>query len=324
MMEGSSGWAKVGLALGGGAARGLAHVGVLRVLARAQVPVHILTGTSMGAIIGGTFAATLDPDEVERRIREVLSSPAFRRMRLSFLKEAREERQRFWNGVTELVRRAMFYGVSAVRQSFVRAEEFAQNMAAILPDVRIEDLPLSFAAVALDLNAGQEVVFRTGSLRQAAAASAAIPGVLPPVRMNGRLLIDGGWVDKIPVLPAYRLGADLVIAVDISPTLPSQGEYTRGMDVLFRANAIKDSVLGSFARRLADVVLEPSVGDVHWADFGAADHCIAAGERAATLALPRIQELLRQERWKALVRARRGKRIARLYLDAPDARFVVE
>jgi len=318
------GWAKVGLALGGGAARGLAHIGVLRALVRAEIPIHVLTGTSMGAIIGGTFAATLDPDEVEGRVREVLASPAFRRMRLSFLREARQARQGFWNGVTELVRRAMFYGVSAMRQSFVRAEEFAQNMAAILPDVRIEDLPLAFAAVALDLNAGQEVVFRTGSLRQAAAASAAIPGVLPPVRVNGRLLIDGGWVDKIPVLPAYGLGADLVIAVDISPTLPARGDYARGMDVLFRANAVKDSVLGAFARRLADVVLEPAVGDVHWADFGAADYCIEAGEKAAARALPRIRELLRQERWRVLLRSRRGKRIARLYLEGPDTRFVVE
>ncbi len=323
MVEGLS-WAKVGLALGGGAARGLAHIGVLRALVREKVPIHVVTGTSMGAIIGGTFAATLDIAEVERRVRDVLASPTFKKMRLSFLKEARAGRERFWNGVTDLVRRAMFYGVSAMRQSFVRTEEFAKNMAAILPDARIEELPLRYAAVALDLRAGQEVVFSSGSLRQAAAASAAIPGVLPPVRLNGRLLIDGGWVDKIPVLPAYGLGADVVIAVDISPSLPSQGEYTRGMDVLFRANAIKDSVLGSFARRLADVVLEPAVGRVHWADFGALDHCIEAGDEAAMRALPAIQELLRHERWRSLLRARKGKRLAQLYLDSPDARFVVE
>ena len=98
-----------------------------------------------------------------------------------------------------------------MRSSFLSAEEFAGSMAAILPEVDIEHLPLRFGAVTLDLDSAEEVVVVRGDLRMAARASSAIPGILPPVRFNGRLLIDGGWVDKIPVLPAFKLGADVVI-----------------------------------------------------------------------------------------------------------------
>ena len=315
---------KVGVALGGGAARGLAHIGVLRALAREEIPVDVVVGTSMGAIIGGAYAATGDIAEVERRIRSFLGSEKFRRNRISFLKETKSQRGSLLYSVANLVRRGIIFGASTMRQSFMSAEEFARSMEEVLPDVNLEDLKIPFAAVSLDLRSGQEVIFRRGRLRHAVAASSAIPGILPPVRHNGRIMVDGGWVDKVPVLPAFRLGADVVIAVDISSELEDTQDFARGLDVIVRANAIKDAFLVAFIRRLADVVVEPAVKRIHWADFGAVDHCIAAGDEAATRAIPHIHEVLRQEKWRSMVRPLLGKRLAELYLSSDDLRVCEE
>lgn len=315
---------KVGVALGGGAARGLAHIGVLRALAREGIPVDIVTGTSMGALIGGAFAALNDIGEVERRVRRLLASDEFRRTRLQFLKETKRSRGSLLFSVTNLVRRGVFYGFSTMRPSFLSAEEFVRSIGRILPDVAIEKTAIRFAASAVDLEAGEEVVLCHGSLREAAAASAAIPGLLPPRRLHGRLLVDGGWVDKIPVLPAFRLGADLVVGVDISADLEEAKDYQRGIDVVIRATMIKDAVLTAHHRRMADVVIEPEVKKIHWADFESAEYCIEAGDRAATQVAPAIRDLLRQERFRSIVRAPLGKRMAERYLAGSDLRFSLE
>jgi len=315
---------KVGLALGGGAARGLAHIGVLRALVREGIPIDIITGTSMGAVVGGAYAAMGDIVEIERRVRGLLTSDEFHRMRMSFLRETKSTRGSLLYSVTNLVRRGIVYGVSTMRPSFVSAEKFARSLGRILPDVEVSTTPIRFAASAVDLETAEEVVLCHGKLREVAAASAAIPGILPPRRLHGRLLIDGGWVDKIPVLPAFRLGADVVIAVDISADLEDPKRYLRGIDVVLRANTIKDSVMTELHRRLADVVIEPAVRKIHWADFEAVDFCIAAGDAAASEAVPKIRELLRQERFRSMVRAPFGKRMAERYLASADLRFSME
>lgn len=315
---------KVGLALGGGAARGLAHIGVLKALVREGIPIDIITGTSMGAVVGGAYAATGDIAEIERRIRGLLSSDEFQKTRVSFLKETKHSRGSLLYSVTSLVRRGIVYGVSTMRPSFVSAEKFASSLGQILPDVEVATTPIRFAASAVDLETAEEIVLCHGRLREVAAASAAIPGILPPRRLHGRLLIDGGWVDKIPVLPAFRLGADLVIAVDISAGLEDSKRYVRGIDIVLRANLIKDMVMTGLQRRLADIVIEPGVRKIHWADFEAIDFCVEAGDSAASEMVPEIRELLRQERFRSLVREPLGKRMAERFLASSDLRFSVE
>ncbi len=321
----SSNWRlQVGLALGGGAARGMAHLGVLRAIERAKLPIDIIVGTSMGAIIGAAYAAGRSAADLEVQVRDVLTSEEFRRNRLSFLRETKAQRGHVLFSVANLVRRGIFYGVSTMRSSFLSAEEFAGSIGAIVPDVLIQDLPTRFGAVALDIESAQEVVLASGSLRRATAASSAIPGILPPVRHNDRLLIDGGWVDKVPVIPAFKLGADVVIAVDISAGIEDARGYRRGVDIMVRANAIKDSTLVTYLCRLADVVIEPAVKSIHWADFGAFEQCFQAGDVAASGQVDRIRQLLRQERLLSLLRPGSGKKLAESHLDAADQMLVVE
>ena len=315
---------KVGLALGGGAARGLAHIGVLRALERAKIPIDIIVGTSMGAIIGGAYAATRDVAGLETKVRQVLTSETFRKNKLSFLKETKQQKGGLLFSMKNLVRRGIFFSVSNLRPSFLSAEEFAHSMEAILPDVNIEELQMPFGAVALDIEAAEEILIDGGNLRRAAAASSAIPGILPPVSHRGRRLIDGGWVNKIPVLPAFKMGADVVIAVDITADLEEAKDYTRGVDIMVRANAIKDATLVSFLRRMADVVIRPAVRRIHWADFGSFERCIRAGDEAATNTIPKIRDLLRHERLFSIVRPGVGKRLAELQLQSAEVDAPIE
>jgi len=315
---------KVGIALGGGAARGLAHVGVLRGLVREGIPIDVVTGTSMGAVVGGSFAACGDIAAVEARVRSLLASEEFRRTRLAFLKETKHSRGSLLFSVTNLVRRGVLYGASTLAGSFLSAEEFVRSLAMILPDIDVSETPIRFAASAVDLEGAVEVVLGSGNLREVAAASSAIPGLLPPRRLHGRLLVDGGWVDKIPILPAFRLGADVVIGVDISADMEEARTYRHGIDVVIRANLIKDAALTTLHRRLADVILTPDVGKIHWADFESADYCIDAGDRSVANAAAEIRELLRLERVRSMVRPGMGKRMAERYLAGADLRFVLE
>ena len=278
----------------------------------------------MGSVIGGAYAAIGDIGVVETKVREFVQSEAFKKNRLSFLKETKQERGGLLYSVANLVRRGIVYGVSTVRSSFMSAEEFAKSMAAVLPDIDMGELKIPFAAVALDLEAAEEVVLCHGRLRETVMASSAIPGFLPPVRLNNRVLVDGGWVDKVPVLPTYHQGADVVIAIDISADIKDTEDYSRGVDVMFRASAIKDGMLVRFLSRMADVVVKPAVGQVHWADFGAVEFCIQAGDDAATAAAPRIRALLKRERWLSLFRQRPTKRAAQIYLTSEHINFCVE
>ncbi|MFQ5669018.1 MAG: patatin-like phospholipase family protein [Acidobacteriota bacterium] len=288
---------RVGLALGGGAARGLAHVGVLKVLEREGFPIDVVVGTSIGALVGGAFATLEGSAEVERRFLQFASSTEFRRKAFDFIREARQREPGMLGRATALIRRGIFYGYSLYRVSFMSAESLAHNINSLLPDVRIEETRLPYAAVAADLRTGQEIILASGPIRPIVAASCAIPGVLPPVTLYQRTLIDGGWVDRVPGLPVLRLGADVVIGVDISPEVGAHLP-TRGVDVMVAATSVQAAALKKMQARFMDYVIQPDVAAIHWADFSAVGIAIEAGMKAAQAALPALWEIIsRRRRW---------------------------
>src|SRR5713101_7568039 len=207
---------KVGLALGGGAARGLAHIGVLKALEEGEIPIDLIVGTSIGALVGGVYATTRSASATEKRFLDFIFSKEFKRSKFDFLRESREARPGLFYNFISLVKKGIFYSFSMAKTSWVSAEHFEHNINALLDDVPIEQTAIPFAAVAADITRWEEVVLRSGPLRRAVSASSAVPGLLPPVTIEGRTLIDGGWITKVPVVPALNMGADLVIAVDVS------------------------------------------------------------------------------------------------------------
>lgn len=288
---------KVGLALGGGAARGLAHIGVLKALEEAEVPVEIITGTSMGAIIGAMYAVNPRVKPLQERILEYLQSDAFRKARLDFVVERKDkvDGEGIFYRFSQLARKKIFFTLAMTMVSFVSQETRDKSLEFLLPDIDIEETKLPFAAIALDLNSGNEVVIDSGSLRTAIAATSALPGILPPVEHNGMQLVDGGWIDAVPVSPAKGLGADIVIAVDVGCDLGKVEEMGSGLDIVFRADAAARNALSNLQLQHADLVICPSVGINHWADFSRAEEIIAEGRQATFNHLAEIKALLKMK-----------------------------
>ena len=309
---------KVGLALGGGAARGLAHIGVLKTLEENQVPIDLIVGTSIGALVGGVYATTRSATATEERFRRFIFSKQFKRSKFDFLKESRQARPGLLYNFVSLVKRGIFYSFSMAKTSWISAEHFEHNINSILDDVQIEDTAIPFAAVATDINRGEEVILRHGSLRTAVSASSAVPGLLPPVPINGRLLIDGGWMCKVPVLPALRLGASVVIGVDVSKEIEDTSGLRNGLNIMMRANALKAEALKTMQCRFADILIEPDVDHVHWADFSAIVECIALGRDATLRRVGAIRRQIKMARLSSLLGYSRSRRLARAYMDDED------
>jgi len=289
---------RVGLALGGGAARGAAHIGILKVLESENIPIHIITGTSIGAIIGAMYSTHPKALEVEKRAREYIESPRFKFTQFGFLnkKKYSEKGSGFFYKFSHHIKKGIFYNLSLAKRSLISEEELRRHIEALTDDIDIGETHLRFAATALDITTGSEFVFKTGPLRKAVSASCAIPGILPPIKVNGHELVDGGSIDLVPVRPASELGANLIIAVDVSKGIDGPFELSCGIDVVIRADKITAHTLNQILIREADLVLKPDVQDVFWADFSKFDHCVQKGEKEANKKLDKIKRLLSKKR----------------------------
>jgi NTE family protein len=257
---------KIALVLGGGAARGFAHVGVLRALEQEKIPVDMIVGTSVGSLIGAIYAS--NPNSFE------LEWTAF----------TLEKSDIFDYGIL-----GAFTGMGVVKGQ--KLESFVQNK---IPVANIENLKLPFAAVATDLNRGVRVVLDRGSVARAVHASSAIPGVFEPVDYQGKMLVDGGVMDNIPISVAREKGADIVIAVDISENV-TNFNITNLVDVTMQAVNIMFDENVKNKKKDADILIAPAVGDVAMLDFTQKKRCMQAGIDATQKAMPEIRKKI--EEW---------------------------
>ncbi len=290
----------VGLVLGGGGARGMAHIGVLEVLAREKIPVDLVVGTSAGALVGALWCAYRDVRDVRARIAAFCASPQFRQdtfADLVTMAPSPGADQGFVQTVRRFYKLGLFFATTLFQKSFIDGAQFERDVAAVVPDARIEQLPLPLAVVTTDLRLGREVVLAEGSLRAAVMASSAIAGVFPPVVVDGMELVDGGFVNLVPVEVALRLGADVVVAVDVSSNIADSQTFSRtGSAISLRASAIQAETAKLFEVRFADVLVRPDVSDVHWAGFAEFERIIPRGRDAVEAVLPEIRRALRRAR----------------------------
>jgi len=277
---------RVGLVLSGGGARGAAHIGVLKVLEQLRIPVDAIAGTSMGAVVGGLYASGLSARDIEKIMTSINWQDAFRdrppREELTLRRKEEDE--------TFLVKFPLGIrgGHIALPKGLIQGQRLTQTLRRLtLPVARIsnfDDLPTPFHAVATDLETGDSVVMTSGDLTTAMRASLSAPGVFAPVERDGRLLVDGGIADNVPVDIARAMGVDLVIVVDVGfPLLPRTQ--------LSSAPAISNQMLAILIRRNAnaqlatlganDILIEPALGDTSSFDFGVVSKIIGAGEAAA-------------------------------------------
>jgi len=251
----------VGLALGGGFARGFAHLGVLQVLEESHIPISHIAGTSVGSILGAAYASGAPL----ARIIETCRTLRFRdiaRWRVSRLGLASNHR------LENLIER-------------------------VFDSRHFEDLRIPLAAVATDLSSGEPVVFTQGNLADAIRASCAFPGLFEPVEIGTRCLADGGLVAPVPTRAARDLGAATVIGISVGVQDGHRGAPTNIFQVVSRAVSAAQKHQLEVWERHADLILRPDVQSLAWDDFHRADEAIAAGATAARRALPRIENLLR-------------------------------
>lgn len=257
---------KIALVLGGGAARGFAHIGVIRALEQEKIPIDMIVGTSVGSLIGAVYASDGNSFELEWTAFKL------------------EKDDIFDYGIM-----TAFTGMGVAKgdklEAFVTGKVPVQN---------IENLKIPFMAVATDLNRGTRVVLDRGSVARAVRASSAIPGVFNPVEYQGQLLVDGGVLDNVPVAVARERGADMVIAVDISENLVNYN-ITNVIDVMLQAISIMAAENVKYKRKDADVLITPAVGNVGMQDFTQKKRCMQAGIEAAQKAMPEIKRKI--EEW---------------------------
>jgi NTE family protein len=291
---------RVGLVLGGGGARGFAHVGILQVLEEERIRPDLIVGCSMGSMVGALYALYQNAADVRTRLTEFTRSPQFQSEKfrdLQTITPLSTADQGFLDSVKRVYKLGVFFATTIFKPSFVDSRQYFRDVSAVVPEADIERTPIPLAIVATDLVTGEEVVLTKGSLRLAVQASSAIAGVFPPVLVNGRELVDGGFVNKVPVEVAFRLGADVVIAVDVSSDVEDSREFGRtGSAISVRASAILSETLKDLQLRFADVVIHPETSGVHWADFAGIDSIAPLGAEAARAALPKIRAAIRRGR----------------------------
>lgn len=277
---------KVGLALGGGGARGYAHLGVIRTLRRHDIPIHIIVGTSMGAVIGGAYACGVDLTKLERIIKTLDLNRMLRFPKSSlrglvgntaseYLFQRRDWRKRDHEGTQALIE---FFNVFTQGKSF-------------------SELKTCFAVVTVDIDSGEEVVLREGPVSRAVAAGIAIPGIHYPVEHRGRFLIDGGLINRVPADVAFSLGADVVLAVNVSSGLASGG--VTSVEVLIQAESIMLREMTRLrlmllTQRVGDrlLLIEPPVEHIKTLSLDKVEPPIRAGEEETSRRMEEIRALI--------------------------------
>jgi NTE family protein len=253
----------IGLALGGGFARGYAHLGVLQVLEEENIPVACLAGSSIGSILGAAYASGLPLARIIEKCRDIRFKD-FGRWRVSRFGLASNER------------------LGALVHRFFDSRQF-------------EDLSIPAAIVATDLDTGDPVLFKQGGLAEPIRASCAFPGLFEPIQLGTRYLADGGLVAPVPTHAARELGAEIVVGISVGLHDGHRGAPTNIFQVVSRAvSAAQKHQLESWERH-ADLVLRPAVQTLAWDDFERIDEAIEAGAAAARSALPRLLALLNRQ-----------------------------
>jgi NTE family protein len=294
---------RVGLALSGGGARGLAQVGVLKVLEREGIPVHLVTGTSIGAVMGALYACSPDAVATEAKVLATLASSGMqaldlnRILKLSGVQPVSGEvapEGGWWERAQTLLRRLHASHAALTRQAVVESEQILGVFDALFGDCSFDQTRIPFAAVAVDLEEGREVIIASGRIARAVAASSAIAGIFPPVEIGGRSLVDGGYTSPVPIEAARTMGANVVIAVDVSIRGIDRGGLENAVEVAMRASEISLIALEREQLRRADVVVPARGQERHWSDYSAPQEAIAAGERAAEKMLDSIRAVIEE------------------------------
>ncbi len=250
---------KIGLALGGGLARGLAHIGVLKQLNEEGIKVDYIAGTSMGSVIAALYASGLKLKMIERLAKRIS--------------------RRTWIDLT------------FPRMGLIAGDKIEELMQLLTGSRKIEELDIPLSIVTMDIIKGEIVIFREGSIARAVRASCAIPGIFCPVKMGERLLVDGGVLSNVPVEAVKKMGADIIIAVDVTAYV-EEYNIENIFDVITKTIEVMSREITQYQVLKSDVIIIPDMRDIAPSHFHCADEAIERGKKACEAAMAEIKSLL--------------------------------
>ncbi|MBS0260919.1 MAG: patatin-like phospholipase family protein [Planctomycetes bacterium] len=283
---------KVTLALGGGGARGLAHLGAIHEILSAGFEIERVVGVSIGALVGAMYAFQPDLNAIQERALQFLRSPEFQRhqqrlfgTRLGDSPDTPGTIATRYRRLADALRanRLMYRAIR--RSSLVSGELLELVVKELLPDADLRDAAIPVCLIAVDLHSGRPVVFEQGPVRLAARASASVPGIFPPVAHEQQLLADIGGFAALPLGVARQLPHELLFAIDVGTELKPIARHPSAVEILLRMNDIGAALFREHVHESADLVIAPAVRHVEWCDFTSAEVLIQAGRQAARDAL---------------------------------------
>jgi len=285
----------IGLALGGGGARGAAHVGALTILHQHKIPIHQIAGTSAGAVVGAMYAATLDPKWVEKRFREFIKSDIFRGLGTDRIPNKPISSSSAFNQVAKKLKDQMVLAMSLHRNSIIKKKRLKDAFDFLIPVKTFEELKIPLKVISTDLNTCKPVVYDSGDLIEAATRSASIPGYVEPTVVNGQLLVDGGVSVPLPTT-IIRNDVDLLIGIDIRRRGMKPLDEINIYEIMMRSDMSTYQNLIKHFSRDADILISPDVKNYQWSDFDQFDYFFNEGIQSCENAILTIQRQINQRK----------------------------
>lgn len=284
----------ISLNLGGGAARGYAHIGVIKCFEEERIPFHGIIGVSMGAIVGNVYATVPEAEFLEERMIDLIKSENFRTSPIGTWTRTMEQKPaNLLNKMNQFYAQTGIAGRIFLAPGILPQEGIEATLHPYIADINIENTRLPFATVAVDLAQGNLHVFDSGPMRPAVLASAALPLVFPPQVIDNTQYTDGGVLDKVGIDSAHLLGVQKMIAVDVSDEDLPEAMIKNSLDVMLRSEEISSRFRRLKQLQKADVVIQPIKGNIHWADYNAYRELIDQGYENTCAEIERIRDALK-------------------------------
>ncbi len=279
---------KIALVLAGGGAKSLCQIGVLKALQREKIPIDLVVGCSMGAVVGALLSLGFTAEKIEEMTLKFCQLKQVRDVEKKFSREGKGIRK-----IGEFMRELSLYLIDWLKEGIWREEDLMKGLQYFIPhNLTFHQTHIPFVCVATEIKEGKRVILKEGNLLSAVVASSTIPGLFTPVREGEKTLVDGGVLSKIPVMAAEKMGADFIIAISSGNLTPK--EPSRAIEILIRMNEIRDWELSRIETQLADFLFSPSVEKWQWFSFSQAKAIIKEGEKEGERKIHYLKTLLKK------------------------------
>ena len=289
----------LGLALGGGGSRGVAHIGALQALHSSGISPDIIAGTSSGSTIGAMYAATLDPFWIENRFRKFMETDLFFKFRSGSLIDGRNE-ETFLEKVTTKVKQHYMVALGLNKSFVAKREVIEKAVNFLVPCNAFSELKIPMEIVAVDIQSGEEIIYHEGDLKESIIQSSSIPGFFEPTLKDEKIIVDGGVSSPIPI-ETLKNKVSTIMAVDITNSMLKPLKNPNMIEIMRRSDIITSLKLKAKLSSEADILVKPDVAGIHWSDFENFNKLLYSGKSAMEKILNRLKNSNDNSTYKKLI-----------------------